>query len=72
MSRTIAFVCALVSSISSFAQNGNIEPTRQDITIGKNLITNQNINATKITFPCLYTNGKATPQAKTYYYSFAT
>jgi hypothetical protein len=52
MSRTIAFVCALVSSISSFAQNGNIEPTRQDITIGKNLITNQNINATKITFPC--------------------
>ena len=52
MNKLALLVFALLTSFSSFAQNGTLEPTRQDITIGKNLVTNQEIHATKITFPC--------------------
>ncbi|HUX53325.1 MAG TPA: hypothetical protein VMV56_02805, partial [Williamwhitmania sp.] len=52
MNKLALLVFALLTSFSSFAQSGSLEPTRQDITIGKNLVTNQEIHATKITFPC--------------------
>lgn len=52
MNKIALLVAGLLISFSTFAQNSGIEPTKQEITIGKNLTTNQDIAATKITFPC--------------------